>query len=95
MRIELITKIEKLEDLSNITWKELQNRPKATGYETIRAGEMKKIYSKINIISDDTKLIVFRFNKGIYRLIGLKSVESNIFNILAIDWDFSLYNHGR
>ena len=55
----------------------------------------KKIYSKINIISDDTKLIVFRFNKGIYRLIGLKSVESNIFNILAIDWDFSLYNHGR
>ena len=32
---------EKFEELSNLTWKELQNRPKQSGYETIPISEFK------------------------------------------------------
>ncbi len=89
---------EKLEDISQITWKELQNRPKETGYETIPISEFKisfdNLKKKLNL-SDDSKIIVIRFNNQKCRILGVPSQEcSSILYIVGYDWDYSAYNHG-
>ena len=89
---------EKLEDISQITWKELQNRPKETGYETIPISEFKisfdNLKKKLNL-SDDIKIIVIRFNNQKCRILGVPSQEcSSILYIVGYDWDYSAYNHG-
>lgn len=93
------TLFEKFEEISNLTWRELQNRPKQTGYETIPISEFKinldNIKSELNL-SDDSKIIVFRFNNQDSRLLGVRSCEcSSILYIIGYDWDFSAYNHGK
>lgn len=89
---------EKLEEISNLTWTELQNRPKETGYEMIPISEfrinLENIKKDLNL-SDDSKIIVFRFNNQKCRLLGVRSQEcSSILYIIGYDWDFSAYNHG-
>lgn len=89
---------EKLEELSKITWKELQNRPKETGYEMIPISDflinLDNIKEKLKL-SDDSKIIVFRFNHQKNRILGVRSQEcSSILYIIGYDWDFSAYDHG-
>ena len=89
---------EKLEEISNLTWKELQNRPRETGYEMIPISQfnisLKNIKEALNL-SDDSKIIVFRFNNQKCRLLGVRSQEcSSILYIIGYDWDFSAYDHG-
>ena len=90
---------EKLEELSKLTWKELQNRPKEAGYETIPISQFKidltNIKNDLNL-ADDSKIIVFRFNNQNARLLGVRSQEcSSILYIIGYDWDFSAYDHGN
>lgn len=88
--------------ISNSNWLELQMRRKTTkgGYEALEYCDMKFTLDSKTInelgISGDTKLFVFRFgNKDAYRLIGLKAKDcSATFYVLAIDYDFSAYDHG-
>ncbi|MCI8640698.1 MAG: hypothetical protein HFJ59_02335 [Clostridia bacterium] len=95
---EIENLFKKLEEITNLTWKELQNRPKQTGYETIPISEfnicLDNIKQDLNL-SDDSKIIVFRFNSQKSRLLGVKSYEcSSILYIIGYDWNFSAYNHG-
>lgn len=89
---------EKFIEISSLTWKELQNRPKETGYEMIPISEfsinLDSIKKELNL-SDDSKIIVFRFNNQNCRLLGVRSYEcSSILYIIGYDWDYSAYNHG-
>lgn len=92
---------QKLEELSKLRFVDLQNRPKESGYEMIPISELNfKIDNKIKQglgLSNDSKVIVFRFNKQKCRLILAKSTKSqctNLLYVLGYDWDFSAYNHG-
>ena len=88
---------EKFEELSNLTWKELQNRPKQSGYETIPISEFKINLDNIKKdleLADDSKIIVFRFNNQKSRLLGVKSAQcKSILFIIGYDWDYSAYKH--
>ena len=89
---------EKLEEISKLTWRELQNRPKETGYEMIPISEfyinLDSIKEELKL-SDDSKIIVFRFNNQDNRLLGVRSQEcSSILYIIGYDWDYTAYNHG-
>lgn len=89
---------ERLEEISNLTWIELQNRPKEASYETIPISQFKidltSIKNDLNL-SDDSKIIVFRFNNQNARLLGVRSQEcSSILYVIGYDWDFSAYHHG-
>lgn len=90
---------EKLEEISKLTWKELQNKPRETGYEMIPISEFNVNLNDIkeNLkLSDDSKIIVFRFNNQKCRILGIPSTECNsILYIIGYDWDFSAYNHGN
>lgn len=81
-----------------MTWKELQNRPKETGYEMIPISEFKINFDKLKKelkLSEDSKIIVFRFNNQKCRLLGVRSHQcSSILYIIGNDWDYSAYNHG-
>ena len=89
---------EKLQEISNLTWSELQNRPKETGYEMIPISEFNINFKNIKDdlkLSDDSKIIVFRFNSQKCRILGVRSNEcSSILYIVGYDWDYSAYNHG-
>lgn len=90
---------DRFEEISNLTWKELQNRPKETGYEMIPISEfninLDNIKESLNL-SDDSKIIVFRFNNQKCRILGVRSAEcSSILYIIGYDWDYSAYNHGN
>lgn len=89
---------EKLEEISKLTWVELQNRPKEAGYEMIPISEfyinLDDIKDKLKL-SNDSKIIVFRFNNQEARLLGVRSQEcSSILYIIGYDWDYTAYNHG-
>lgn len=87
----------KFEELSNLTWKELQNRPKKSGYETIPISQFKINLDSIKRdleLADDSKIIVFRFNEQNSRLLGVKSSKcKSILYIIGYDWDYSAYRH--
>ncbi len=89
---------KKLEEISKLTWEELQNRPHETGYEMIPISEFKISLESIKRelqLSDDSKIIVFRFNNQNNRLLGVRSKECNsILYIIGYDWDYSAYDHG-
>ena len=89
---------KKLEELSNLSWLELQNRPRENAYEMIPISEfyinLEEIKAKLNLW-DDSKIIVFRFDNQNRRLLGIRSQEcSSILYIIGYDWDYSAYNHG-
>jgi len=89
---------KKLNELSNTTWEELQNKPKEIGYEMIPISKidinLENIKQELKI-SEDDKIIVMRFCNQKYRILGVRSQECNsILYIIGYDWDYSAYNHG-
>lgn len=89
---------QKYEEISNLTWKELQDRPREAGYEMIPISKfhinLDNIKKDLNL-SEDSKIIVFRFNNQDCRLLGVRSQEcSSILYIIGYDWDYSAYDHG-
>jgi hypothetical protein len=76
--------------LSQITWAEIINAPRqGLGCEQIAQNSIKDAIP--SIIKPDTRLIAFRFC-GKKPMVGFR--EKNIFHILWIDRDFTLYDHG-
>lgn len=90
--------MERFEEISELNWKELQNKPRETGYEMIPFSDFKLNLDSIkrNLkLSSDSKMIVFRFNNQNARILGVRSQECNsILYIVGYDWDYSAYDHG-
>lgn len=77
--------------MSRLTWRALRQAPRhGQGYEQI---ERDSIRAGIpNSVSPDVKFIAFRFD-GFKAIVGFRDA-SGVFNILWVDRDFTLYNHG-
>lgn len=82
--------ISRLHMLSSKTWVELRDgRRHGFGYEIMYRADMR---AKIpRHVTDDVPLLVFRFN-GKKVMIGYK--EREVYYLLAIDRNFTAYNHG-
>lgn len=90
--------IQKLKELSSESIELIQQKCKADGLETIPYKSFKESFKGIldtsKIVTKDSKLIVFRFNK-VYRIICKNDMHtSNLLHILGFDFDFAAYNHG-
>ncbi len=81
--------VERLHHLSGQTWNQLfSGRKKASGCEKINFDQITG--PKPNHITEDTKIIVFRFiRKG--RIVGYQS--ERVFNIIWVDCKMKLYKH--
>jgi len=89
----------KFYELSNLTWKDFINKPRETGYEMIPISNfninLDNIKKELNL-SDDSKIMIFRFDNQNKRLLGIRSKECNsILYIIGYDWNYSAYNHGK
>ena len=90
---------ERMSELSQINTIEALQRGKKSGLEKIPVNQLSKsmqdICKGIDIISNDSKLIVFRFYNHNYRLICKDDIiHPNLMYVIAFDFDYSAYNHG-
>jgi hypothetical protein len=88
--------LEKLIELSSSKISELLGMRKARGFETI---PQSRFNHKMSIaetpLPSDAKLYVLRFDNQNFRLICFKAEDiSNLFYIMAFDFDYSIYSHG-
>ncbi len=75
--------------LSNLEWRQIEKEDhKKNGYEPLPQNIFKP--SMPNIVNENERILIFRFNKG--RIAGIR--RDNKFYILFIDHDFTLYDHG-
>ncbi|WP_208937066.1 Panacea domain-containing protein [[Haemophilus] ducreyi] len=78
--------------LSKFTWQELRNSPRhGCGTEKIEHKAIKGCSVPDFIIEQNISLLAFRF-QGKKPMVGYR--ENQIFHILWLDRDYSLYNHG-
>lgn len=93
----IATFIDKLSEMSNMTWDEfLLKGKKFGGPEMICSSQMKlKFIHGIDIkISGDEKLIVVRFNSQCSRFILKRGTKcGRVAHVLGIDYNLSLYKH--
>lgn len=93
--------LKEVEFVSSMPWGKLQTLGKRQhGFETMRVGDfnsqsiVNKISETKNNITQDVKLMVFRFGGGRYRFVGKKSDHCPAcIHLLGFDWDFTLYEH--
>lgn len=90
---------ELMNKLSQITATEAQNRGKKLGLEKIPVHQLSKqmqdICNGIDIISGDSKVVIFQFCNHNYRLICKDDVmHPNLMHVIAFDFNYSAYNHG-
>ena len=88
-----------MSELSQINTIEALQRGKKSGLEKIPVNQLSKsmqdICKGIDIISNDSKLIVFRFYNHNYRLICKDDIiHPNLMYVIAFDFDYSAYNQG-
>ncbi|WP_439258024.1 hypothetical protein [Lonepinella sp. BR2271] len=89
---EKIDLIDTLHKLSQLTWQELINSNRhGLGTEKIAHSAIKGSSVPDFIIDQNITLIAFRFS-GKKPMVGYR--ENQIFHILWLDRDFSLYDHG-
>ena len=80
----------KLIELSHLTWQDIELASRhGCGKEIIARSAIK--VSVPNCVKEDTNLIALRFS-GKKPMVGFR--ERNVFHVLWIDRDFTLYNHG-
>lgn len=90
---------EKFKELSNVRLVDFQNKPKSVGY-----GMMLPLY-ELNVVIDerirkeleltnDSKIIVFRFNKQKCRMLLVQSKKCpSLLYVIGYDWNYSAYKH--
>lgn len=89
---------EKFEELSNTKLIDFQNKPKTVGYEMLPLNQFNlnidsKTMNELKL-TNDSKIIVFRFGKQKYRLFMVQSrMCPSLLYVIGYDWDFSAYNH--
>ena len=76
----------------NRSWLESMNLDKKNGFETISYKELNFNPKGFSLAKDD-KLLIVRFKRGYYRMIGMK--EDNIFHVFGFDFNYSAYDHGQ
>lgn len=76
----------------NRSWLESMNLDKKNGFETISYKELKFNPKSFDLARDD-KLLIVRFKRDKYRMIGMK--EDNIFHVFGFDFNYSAYDHGQ
>ncbi len=91
--------LEKLKELSQIDLMTAQERGKISGCEKIKYSDlyepMQNICKGTGIVTNDSKVTVYRFCNQNYRLICKDDINhSNLQHVIAFDFDFSAYNHG-
>lgn len=89
---------EKFRELSNMKLIDFQNKPKSTGYEMLPLYEFNfslddETKKKLEL-ANDSKIIVFRFNKQKCRLLLVQSKTCPaLLYVIGYDWDYSAYKH--
>lgn len=99
---ELHKLIEQLSK-SNILELATRNKYAIGGFEQLDLCDLKisvsiEVQNDLRITPNNTKVYVFRFGpKDAYRMVCYQSKQCNaiVFYILAFDFDFNLYNHGK
>lgn len=84
-----------ISDIQTHSWRELGNLNKKNrgSFETLYYHQLKFCPRELEIAKDD-KVLVFRFKRDKYRMIGFKSNDlKNLIHIIGFDFDFSAYNH--
>lgn len=77
--------------MSRLPWRELRQAPRhGLGYEQIGRDSIRAGIPAT--VSEDVNFIAFRFD-GKKPMVGFRDADG-VFNILWIDRDFTLYNHG-
>ena len=86
---------QKISEICQLEMQEILNLPKNIGLETIPYKDFQACFSGIDeIVSNDSKLTVFRFKSGNYRIICKQDINhQNIFYVLGFDFNFSVYTH--
>ena len=81
--------LKKLVAVSKTTWNALVLKPKSSGFELLDKSAVSPLPP---VVTDDIqKLYVLRFASQDCRLVGFR--QDNVYHILYIDSDLSLYNH--
>lgn len=80
-----------MDTLQNRSWLESMNLDKRKGFETIPYKALNFSPKNFTLTKDD-KLLVVRFYRDKYRIIGMK--EDNIFHVFGFDFNYSAYDHG-
>ena len=95
------TLCDRLQELSAYDVMTLRGMSKQQGCEAIPYSDFndsfQAVLNKVEIVSKDSKLLIFRFNKGNYRIIvksGILDKHENILHIIGFDFDYSAYDHG-
>ena len=89
---------EKFRELSNMRLLDFQNKPKSTGYEMLPLYELnvvidEQIKRELDL-ANDSKIIVFRFNKQKCRLLLVQSKKCPaLLYVIGYDWNYSAYKH--
>lgn len=78
--------------MQNSNWHNLFSRDKTHGFESIPSKQLKFRPNNYKL-TPDSKVLVIRFKKQKYRMIGMK--KNNIFHVFGFDFDHSAYNHGK
>ena len=89
---------KRMMELCNYSLKETKDMGKIKGSESFSINSFSNNFQQatksINIISGDSKLIIFRFGEQEYRLICKSDTNhNNVLHIIGFDFDFSAYNH--
>lgn len=86
---------DRIESITKDTWLHWNGLPKDRGgIETINSGQIKWSPNGYSL-TNDQKLIIFRFNSNNYRIIGFKDGQCPTFYIIGFDFNYSAYNHGH
>ncbi len=88
----------KLQELSKIDIVRAHEIGKTTGMEKIPIKHLnedaQKVCMNTGIVTNDSKIVIFRFGNQNFRIIGKDDVNhSNLVHIIAFDGDFSAYSH--
>ena len=89
---------EKFKELSNMKLLEFQNKPKSTGYEMIPIYQLnmeidEEIRKELEL-TNDSKVIVFRFNKQKCRMLLVQSRKCpSLLYVIGYDWNYNAYKH--
>lgn len=85
--------LERVREISEKPYTYWNGLSKNQGSEMIPYSEM-KVNPNGLILSQDDKLIVFRFNRQQYRIIGIRIESCPILYIIGFDFNYSAYSHG-
>lgn len=88
-------------EVQQMTWKDFMSLPKEKGMESMKSSELKFRPNDYNL-TPDQKVVVIRFYRQKYRVIGIKEripgasekEGVDIFHVFGFDFNYSAYNHG-